>query len=124
MVVPSFYGYARVFDVETRQPVATLRGFMLGVHTAAFSPDGGRLVLSSGVSVAMTVWDTSSFERLLNLPAYGSSFSGTAFSPDGNVLAELTGTGGEGGTLYYWRAPSWAELEQAEAAERAGVAKP
>ena len=34
-----------VFDAATLQTVTTLRGFMFGVHSSAFSPDGTRLAI-------------------------------------------------------------------------------
>jgi hypothetical protein len=40
---------------------------------------------------------------------------GTAFSPDGNVLVGRTGTGAESGNVHFWRAPTWVEIEKAEA---------
>ena len=61
------------------------------------------------------------YERLLTLAAPIGAISSVAFSPDGNVLAGQGFTGATG-TLYFWRAPTWAEIEQAEAAERAGAA--
>jgi WD40 repeat protein/transcriptional regulator with XRE-family HTH domain len=59
----------------------------------AFSPDGTRLA-STGVDGAK-VWDTSSYQLLLTLPAeldmtYGSA---VAFSPDGKLLATAVNTG-------------------------------
>jgi WD40 repeat protein len=36
-------GIIRLWDVATLQLVATLKGFLLGAHSVAFSPDGRRL---------------------------------------------------------------------------------
>ena len=46
-----------------------------------------------------------------------------AFSPDGNLVGARSATGGDvGGTdqgaLYIWRAPSWAEIEALEKADK------
>ena len=40
-------GMVRLWDVATLQPLATLKGFLLGAHSVAFSPDGRRLVAGS-----------------------------------------------------------------------------
>jgi WD40 repeat protein len=126
LAVPSLQSSLRIFDVTANREVAALGGYMFGVHAAAISPDGSRFV-SGGTGVeAVALWDAQSHERLLTLAAKTNALSPVEFSPDGNVL--LGGdTNGSGNTvasrLFFWRAPSWAEIEQAEAAERAG-AKP
>jgi hypothetical protein len=49
---------------------------------------------------------------LLTLEGQGTGFYGTASSIDGNLL----GSKNQGsGLLLLWRAPSWAEIEKAEA---------
>jgi WD40 repeat protein len=42
--VASSMGYARVWETATWREVATLRGYLLGVNSVAFSGDGKRLV--------------------------------------------------------------------------------
>jgi WD40 repeat protein len=114
MAWTSYYGYARVFDAATLQTVTTLRGFMFGVHSCAFLPDGSRLAVGGTAFEAFTLWDSRSFERLLSLPAYAASMHGMTISADGNVIAARTGT--ESGKIYFWRAPTWEEIAKAEAA--------
>ena len=106
-------GLVQVVNVDPLRSVTTLSGFLAGIHSAAFSPDGRRLATGSGGDAAMTLWDVGSYERLLNLRAAGSMFRQAAFSPDGHVLGALSGPR-ESPTLHLWRAPSWAEIEKAE----------
>jgi WD40 repeat protein len=57
---------------------------------------------------------------VFTLSAEGSIFGLTRFSPDGNTL----GTESSDGTLNLWRAPSWEEINAAEAKEKAGSPQP
>jgi WD40 repeat protein len=116
LAVPDTSGSVRMFDGDTFHELGTLSGFMHGVHSVTFSPDGQRLVTGGTAIEAITVWDIVGRERLLTLPAPEGQLVPTAFSPDGNVLVGQSATGATDGTLYFWRAPSWAEIEQAEAA--------
>jgi WD40 repeat protein len=93
-------------------PVAILGGFTLAPHSIAFSPDGRRLAAGGDGREAVRLYDAESFLPVLTLAARGSLFQRTAFSPDGTVLAASN----EEGELHLWRAPSWAEIEAAEAA--------
>jgi WD40 repeat protein len=120
LAVPNLNGYVELFDGSTLQPAATLAGYMHGVHSLGFSADGSRLVTGGTATEAITVWDLLSRERLLTLPAREDQILRTELSPDGNVLVAQCGRGANPGALYFWRAPSWAEIEKAEAAERAG----
>jgi len=116
LVVPSSMGPVRIFDTVTYRETTTLSGFMFGTHGAGHSPDQQRLVIGGTAFEAVTLWDVHNYERLLTLSAPVGGIRVT-FSPDGNVLA------GGFNTLHFWRAPTWAEIEQAEAAERAGATK-
>jgi WD40 repeat protein len=88
------------------------------VGAPAFSPDGRRLATGGTASESMTVWDFEGRERLLTLGS-DASLGGTIISPDGNVLAGARFDFGDAGSLYFWRAPSFAEIEKAEASSSA-----
>ena len=120
MAVTSMFGFAKLFGVDPPRELATLHGFLLGVHSAAFSPDGTRLALGSDGREAIKLWDVASLQELVTLGAKGSVFYRTKFSPDGNVLGSLNNSG----VLYVWRAPSWAEINAAEAKEKAESRQP
>ena len=85
----------RLWDVETRQQMATLEGHTDWVHSVAFSPDGQTLASSSG-DLTVRLWDVDTRQLLISLEkSYGIS---VAFSPDGQTLA----TGRPSGIIHLW----------------------
>jgi WD40 repeat protein len=112
VAVGSLAGFAQVWDTNFFKEVATLSGVLLGVNSSVFSPDGRRLAIGSAGLEAMRLWDVESYEPLITLEGQGTGFESTAFSSDGNVL----GSSNWGNLLHLWRAPSWAEIENAEGA--------
>jgi WD40 repeat protein len=103
-------GFARLWETATQREMATFKDFLLGVHSVAFSPDGKRLAAGSNGQEAIKLWDIESHQELISLEGQGSIFYPTAFSPDGNLL----GSRNLNGVLHFWRAPSWAEIAEAE----------
>ena len=97
----------RLWDAANWSEIATLRGFLQGCVSVAFSPDGQRIAAGGDGKKAVKLWDVNSLQEVLTLEASGSSFDRTAFSPDGNILGSATTPG----TLRIWRAPSWEEIE-------------
>jgi WD40 repeat protein len=120
IAAPSMLGFARIWDATTFREVATVSGFMLGVHSAVFSPDGHRLATGSNGIEAVKLWDVDSRENLLTLEGRGSGLHRAAFSPDGSTLGAKNWDGG----LQFWRAPSWAEIAAAEKNEKKGSSSP
>jgi eukaryotic-like serine/threonine-protein kinase len=118
--VASDLGFARVWNPANWQPVATAGGFFNGAHSVAFSPDNQRLVIGSGDHEAVKLWDPESWQNVFTLEAPGNDFQQTAFAPDGNTLGWLN----QENVLYLWRAPSWAEINAAEAKEKAEIKQP
>jgi WD40 repeat protein len=59
-----------------------LKGHGAGVVSAAFSPDGARIVTASNDRTAR-VWDAASGEMLRELKGHGAGVVSAAFSPDG-----------------------------------------
>jgi WD40 repeat protein len=118
--VASDLGFARVWTTANWQPVATAGGFLNGAHSVAFSPDNQRLAIGSGGREAVKLFDPESWQNVFTLEAPGNDFQQMAFSPDGNTLGWLN----QENVLYLWRAPSWAEINAAEAKEKAAVPQP
>jgi WD40 repeat protein len=117
----SHLGYARVWETADWREAATLRGFKLGTHWVAFSPNGNRLATGAGAAEsALHLWDVASWQDVVTLSAEGSIFRWIQFSPDGNTIGTRSG----GGILNLWRAPSWDEINAAEAKEKAEIKQP
>ena len=114
-------GYARVWQTATWREAATLRGFLNAVNSVAFSPDNQRLATGASTPKdTVKLWDVDSWQELLTLEGAGSQFSTTAFSPDGNAIGTLS----EDGFLHVWQAPTWEEINAAEAKEKAELKQP
>jgi WD40 repeat protein len=104
-------GMVWLWDVATLQPVATLKGFLLGAHSVAFSPDGRRLAAGSNGREAVKLWDVETRQEVLTLSGEGSRFGGLNFSPDGRYLLAIN----DAGLAHLWTAPTWEEVAAEEA---------
>jgi WD40 repeat protein len=120
LAVPSSLGFARIWDATTWKEVKTLGGFFADVWGAAFLPDGSRLAVASGDREAIRLYDTSTWLDTLTLEDEGGGLWPTMISPDGNVIGGMTFDG----RLQLWRAPSWAEIKEAEAKEKSEIRQP
>ncbi len=116
----SWTGIGKVWAVEPARELGTLRGFRLGIDSVAFSPDNERIAAGGNGKEALKLYDTASFQELLTVEAEGSNYYNTKFSPDGNLLGSISGRG----VARLWRAPSWAEIEAAEAKEKTESKQP
>jgi len=114
LAVSSHLGLARVWDTATWGERATLSGYLVGLTSLAYSPDGDRLATGSDGKEAIRIWDTESWRDVLTLEGQGANFHTLAFSSDGNTVGALNITG----TLYLWRAPSWEEIKAEEARDK------
>jgi eukaryotic-like serine/threonine-protein kinase len=103
-------GKGGIWNTSSAQRVATLQGFVLGMTSAAFSPNGKRLAIGSNGDEAVKLWDVEGVQELLTLKGEGSLFVSVAFSPDGNTLAAANANG----VLHVWHPPSAAEIERVE----------
>jgi len=87
----------KLWDVRTRQQVATLKGHANFVYSVAFSPDGKTLA-SGSADHTVKLWDARTGQELASLEGYDYAVSSVAFSPDGKTLA--SGSGDE--TVKLW----------------------
>jgi serine/threonine protein kinase/WD40 repeat protein len=110
----SSLGYAGVWETESFRPVATLGVHRQPLMVQGFSPDGSRLLtcdLSMGglARERLRLWDIKTQRELISL----DGFEHAKFSPDGNLLAWR-----DGSSLHFYRPPTLAEIDAAEAVER------
>ncbi|HOW73790.1 MAG TPA: protein kinase [Phycisphaerae bacterium] len=108
-----------LWDTRTWQALGPPpREHMSGTHWVAFSPNERRVASFGGdQDEAVILWDLATRRRVATLRGEGTAFEGSVFSPDGNtIVARSIET-----HVNVWRAPSWAEIEAAEAAEREQV---
>ncbi|HOW74017.1 MAG TPA: protein kinase [Phycisphaerae bacterium] len=112
----SNYGTLRLWDTQTWQALTPpLPGHRLAIYWLAFSHDGTRLATSGGSrEEAVLLWDVATRRQIATLRAEGTTFRGVTFSPDDSTITVQSVER----DLYIWRAPSWAEIEAAEAAEQ------
>jgi eukaryotic-like serine/threonine-protein kinase len=109
LVASSTYdGQVRLFDPAKGELIGSLRGHLNGVFGIAFSADGRRLISASGGREAVKLWDVGTRQELLTLGGTGSSLDAARWSADGDVILA-------GPPWQAWRAPSWEEIEVAEA---------
>jgi WD40 repeat protein len=74
---------ARIWDAATGNEIAVLRGHEGSVTSAAFSPDGSRIVTASGDRTAR-VWDAATGKEIAVLRGHEDAVRSAAFSPDGS----------------------------------------
>jgi WD40 repeat protein/serine/threonine protein kinase len=78
----------KLWNIETRDQVATLSGYENPVLSLAISRDG-RLLATGGPDGGVRVWDVPSVRALVALPAHQGRVLGVAFAPDGRTLATV-----------------------------------
>jgi len=72
-------------EIEQWRPLATLAGHTGPVNSAAFSPDGSRIVTASGDNTAR-LWDAATGRPLATLEGHTGLVFTAAFSPDGSRI--------------------------------------
>ena len=96
---------AIVWDAGTHEVLQRLE-HRSEVFAIAFSPDGKRLA-TGGMSSVVRIWDTQSWQHLVDLRGHESYVYDLAFSPDGNHLASAGGDM----TVRVWRTGHHPEAE-------------
>jgi WD40 repeat protein len=114
LIISSHSGSVQVWDASSWRSTTRLRGFLLAPYAMAFSSDGKRLAIGGFGERVLHLWDAESWQELFTLESQGGNCVSAAVSPDGNTIAALDATG----ILQLWRAPSWAEINAAEAKEK------
>lgn len=94
----------QLWDASTTQPIITFVGHDTPVRTMTFSLDGQQLVAASPWPTPTTkIWDTNTGELIEQLD-HGMAVEGLdiAYSPDGQLLAELVIFGRGSKAIYVW----------------------
>ena len=76
----------RLWNVQTREQITTLKGHTEIGTSIAFSPDGKTLT-SSTENGTVQLWDPQTGERKATLKENWGKVSSVTYSPDGNILA-------------------------------------
>jgi WD40 repeat protein len=99
-------GRIRLWDVATRQKIATIDAHSGGweddIFSVAFSPDG-KMLASGSRNGEIKLWDVASRNLIATLEQ-GSEVHSVAFSPDSKTLAS-GGGGWDSGEIMLWDIP-------------------
>ena len=74
-----------LWDAQTGQLIARLKGHSHSTYMAAFSPDS-RLLATAGSDQTTILWDANSGERLISLKGHEGPVLWTEFSPDSRLI--------------------------------------
>ena len=90
------HGHVKLWNVSTKENVATLEGHTRRVSSVSFSPDG--TILASGADDSEThcrrdrtvkLWDVAARTNIATLEGHTNKITSVAFSPDGATLASV-----------------------------------
>jgi WD40 repeat protein len=101
-------GQVRLLDPLKGELIEAIHGHLNAIFHTEFSADGRRLISSSGGREAVKLWDVTTRQELLTLSGTGSTLGRVHWSGDGDVILA-------GNPWQAWRAPSWEEINIAEA---------
>jgi WD40 repeat protein len=107
-------GMVGLYDAARPEWHARLHGQLHSVFGVAFSADGRRLVSTGDDAEAVKLWDVDTQQELLTLPGHGTFFDGAEFTDDDTTL--IIGSDKKQGEWQFWRAPSFAEIDEVERA--------
>jgi WD40 repeat protein len=98
------YRHAMVWDAVTGEVLAILPAATASdVHSVAFSPDGLRLVTSSGISKDLEVWELAAGSRLAVISGHEAPVCAVDWSRDGAAIASAS----DDGAVRIWDATTY-----------------
>jgi WD40 repeat protein len=95
----------KIWHAAARDEIATLRGHSDFVTSAAYSPDGSRIVSGSD-DQTLKVWNADKGVAVTTLRGHISSVTSCGYSPDGKLIV----SGSFDGTLRVWNAETAGEI--------------
>lgn len=110
-------GRVELYDPFKGELIESVHAHLHGVSSVAFSPDGRRLISTSGGREVVKLWDVVTRQELLTFSGTGSLLQAARWSADGDVILV-------GAPWQAWRAPSWEEIAAAEAQEKSEIKQP
>jgi WD40 repeat protein len=78
-----------MWNAATAAEIAALRGHDGSVNSAAFSPDGSRIVTASADNTAR-VWDATSATEITALRGHDTTVDSAAFNSDGSRIVTVS----------------------------------
>jgi WD40 repeat protein len=130
LVTVSEDGSAALWELETQDQIRPFGRTLNAFDSVAVSPDGHRIAAGTWEQ-GIKIWNAATGQEVAtlkgiddwldpNFPGRSDAVDSLVFlPPDGNTL--ISGTDHE---LRLWRAPSWAEIEAAEAKKKAEARQP
>jgi WD40 repeat protein/serine/threonine protein kinase len=106
-------GAVKVWDLATKQPVASLRGHTDEVQRAVFSPDG-RTLATCSKDRTVRLWDVATWAERACLHGHEMTVTSVAFSHDGKLLASA----GRDKRFVLWELPQGRKVRSWEAPSR------
>jgi WD40 repeat protein len=79
-------GTAKLWTVETGQPIGTVENNQVMMQAIAFHPDGKKFVTAGGNDRALTLWDANTRQRIKTLAGKSYIFAQAGFMPNGQHL--------------------------------------
>ncbi len=79
----------RLWNLNTRQAIATLYGHSQAVKSVAFSPDG-KILATGSDDKTIKVWDVNTTQEIRTLFGHSHAVKSVIFSPDGKLLASAS----------------------------------
>jgi WD40 repeat protein len=110
-------GIVSIYDMETLTRNPNLVRGSSAVYGLDFSADSRSLISGFKGSEAVKVWQVETGQELLVFPADEYAISRLSFVEEGNTI--LAGSSGRTNSWQLWRAPTWAEINAAEANRKA-----
>lgn len=98
-----------IWDTETGEEILSLVGHTAYVSSAAFSPDGKRIV-SASADNTVRIWDVETGKEIRKFEKHTDQVNSAAFSPDGKRIVSAS----DDKTVRIWNAETGEEIHRFE----------